>query len=179
MNHDHVRSITHLSARVVQMEKDGTITAELLMEDPPETQSQADEIRRRALELMPDQMRRMLVSHDEKAALITAGFVTDRLNGLEVYRAVFDHLRAMQEREQDERHRVYITGAPLAVGYLIAHAWQIGLSVVAAVLAIFALLWAYFRRWHGVLIPMVAAGGHRDLGHGLHRLGRASPSIRW
>ena len=158
VNHDHVRSITHLSSRVVQMEKDGTITAELLMEDPPETQTEADQIRRRALELMPDQMRQMLVSRDEKAALITAGFVTHRLNGLEVYRAVFDHLRAMQEREQDDRHRVYVTGAPLAVGHLLAHAWQLGLSVVAAVLAIFALLWAYFRRWHGVLIPMVAAG---------------------
>jgi len=158
VNHDQVRSITHLSARVVQMEKDGTITAELLMEDPPDTQKGADEVRRRALELMPDQMRQLLVSKDEKAALITAGFVTDRLNSLEVYRAVFEHLQALREREEDAGHKLYITGAPLAVGYLISHAWEMGLSVVGAVLAIFLLLWAYFRRWHGVLIPMVAAG---------------------
>ena len=158
VNHDAVRSITHLSARVVQMDKDGTIAAELLMEDPPETQDEADAIRTRALEQMPDQMRQLLVSKDEKAALITAGFVTDRLSGLEVYRAVFDHLQKLREREQDDRHQIYITGAPLAIGYLIAHAWEMGLSVVGAVFAIFVLLWAYFRRWHGVLIPMVAAG---------------------
>ncbi len=158
VNHDAVRSITHLTARVVQMEKDGTVTAELLMEDPPETQKGADAVRTRALELMPDQMRQLLVSQDEKAALITAGFVTDRLSGLEIYRAVFDHLQKLEEREQDEQHAIYITGAPLAIGWLLAHAWEMGLSVVGAVFAIFVLLWAYFRRWHGVLIPMIAAG---------------------
>ena len=34
---------------------------------------------------------------------------------------------------------------------------QIGFSMVGAVVLIFGLLWAYFRRWHGVLIPSVAA----------------------
>jgi len=157
VNHDQVRSLTHLSTRIVILEKDGTLNADLLMENPPETQAEADEIRKKANELMPDEARRLLVSPDEKAALITAGFVTDRLSSLEVYRAVFDHLMALQKREADEHHHVYITGAPLAVGYLIAHAWEMVVSVVGAIVAIFALLWAYFRRWHGVLIPMVAA----------------------
>jgi predicted RND superfamily exporter protein len=157
VNHDQVRSITHISTRIVILEKDGTLNAELLMESPPDTQKKADEIRTKVHELMPDEARRLLVSPDETAALITAGFVTDRLSSLEIYRAVFDHLMALQKREADEHHHVYITGAPLAVGYLLAHSWEIGLSVLAAVAAIFALLWAYFRRWHGVLIPMVAA----------------------
>ena len=158
VNHDQVRALTHLSTRVVQMDKDGSLSAELLMEDPPTTQKGADLIHQRVLEQMPDQLRQLLVSKDEKAALITAGFVTDRLSSFEVYRAVFDHLQQLREREQDDRHAVYVTGAPLVVGYLIAHAWQMGLSVILAVIAIFLLLWAYFRRWHGVLIPMVAAG---------------------
>ncbi|HTO52145.1 MAG TPA: MMPL family transporter [Myxococcota bacterium] len=157
VNHDAVRSITHLSTRIIEYEKDGTINANLLMENPPETQKEADEIRRKANELMPDEARRLLVSPDEKAALITAGFVTDRLSSLEVYQAVFDHLMALQKREADEHHHLYITGAPLAVGYVLAHKNEIGFSVLGAGLAIFALLWAYFRRWHGVLIPMVAA----------------------
>jgi predicted RND superfamily exporter protein len=157
VNHDTVRSLTHLSTRVVQMEKDGTLAAELLMENPPETQAKADEIHRRVNELMPDESKRLLVSSDEKAALISAGFVTDRLSNLEIYRAVFDHLMALQQREQDEHHHLYITGAPLAVGYLLAHFWEIGLSVIGATVVIFLLLWLYFRRWHGVLIPMIAA----------------------
>ncbi|HXZ84886.1 MAG TPA: MMPL family transporter [Myxococcota bacterium] len=157
VNHDTVRSLTHLSTRVVQMEKDGTLAAELLMESPPETQAKADEIHRKVNELMPEESKRLLVSSDEKAALISAGFVTDRLSSLEIYRAVFDHLMALQQREQDEHHHLYITGAPLAVGYLLAHSKEIGLSVVGATAAIFVLLWLYFRRWHGVLIPMIAA----------------------
>ena len=157
VNHDQVRSITHLSTRVVIFEKDGTLNADLLMENPPDTQKEADAIRTRANELMPDEARRLLVSPDERAALITAGFVTDRLSNLQIYRAVFNHLMALQKREADEHHHVYITGAPLAVGYLVEHSREIGISVVGAIFAIFALLWAYFRRWHGVLIPMVAA----------------------
>jgi uncharacterized protein len=157
VNHDTVRSLTHLSTRVVQMEKDGTLAAELLMEEPPDTQKGADEIRRKVNELMPDESKRLLVSSDEKAALITAGFVTDRLSSLEIYKAVFEHLMALQQREQDEQHHLYITGAPLAVGYLLAHSKEIGLSVIGATGAIFLLLWLYFRRWHGVLIPMIAA----------------------
>jgi predicted RND superfamily exporter protein len=157
VNHDQVRSLTHLSTRVVILEKDGSLSAQLLMEDPPETQKGADEVRQKVNELMPDEQKRLLVSPDEKAALITAGFVTDRLSSLEVYRAVFDHLMALQKREADEHHQVYITGQPLAVGYLLAHSREIVFSVIGAVAAIFALLWAYFRRWHGVLIPMLAA----------------------
>ena len=157
VNHDQVRSLTHLSTRVVVMEKEGTIAAQLLMEEPPEDQEGADEVHRKVNELMPDEAKQLLVSPDEKAALITAGFVTDRLSNLETYRAVFDHLMALQKREQTEHVHLYITGAPLAVGYLLAHSWEIGVSVLGAVAAIFFLLWAYFRRWHGVLIPMVAA----------------------
>jgi predicted RND superfamily exporter protein len=158
VNHDQVRSLTHLSTRVVEMDKLGSISAELLMEDPPETQKQADELRRRAFAGMPDQLRQLLISKDEKTALITAGFVTDRLSNFETYDAIFQHLQKLREREEDAQHRIYVTGQPLAIGYLIAHAWEMGASVALAVLVIFVLLWAYFRRWHGVLIPMIAAG---------------------
>ncbi|MFI5316987.1 MAG: RND family transporter [Myxococcota bacterium] len=157
VNHDQVRSLTHLSTRVVILEKDGSLAAQLLMEAPPETQAKADEIRQKVNELMPEEAKRLLVSPDEKAALITAGFVTDRLSSLEVYEAVFAHLMELQKREADEHHHLYITGQPLAVGYLLAHLWEISASVAGAIAAIFVLLWAYFRRWHGVLIPMVAA----------------------
>ena len=103
--------------------------------------------------------KQLLVSPDEKAALITAGFVTDRLSNLEIYRAVFDHLMELQKREQDRAHPA-VHHRRAARGRLPARArlgdrrsrWWARCS------AIFVLLWAYFRRWHGVLIPMVAAG---------------------
>jgi hypothetical protein len=42
-----------------------------------------------------------LVSRDEMGALITAGFVTDRLSNREVYSAVFDHVQKIKEDFED------------------------------------------------------------------------------
>ena len=56
-----------------------------------------------------------------------------------------------------EGDRLFVTGTPIVTGWVLAHAWEIGFSMIGAVVLIFGLLWAYFRRWHGVLIPSVAA----------------------
>jgi hypothetical protein len=53
--------------------------------------------------------------------------------------------------------QVFVSGLPIQVGWVIKHAYEILLFVVLTVVMIFALLWAYFRRWHGVFIPLIAA----------------------
>lgn len=156
VNHDQIRSLTHLTTRVVEREPDGTLEINLLVEDLPETQEEADEIRDTVFYKTPEFLG-VLVSRDERAALILAGFVTDRLDSPQVYKHVFDHLQALKEREQDDDYTIYITGVPLVVGWIIAHSWEILASIVAAVLTIFVLLWAYFRRAHGVIIPFICA----------------------
>ncbi|MBW2413898.1 MAG: MMPL family transporter [Deltaproteobacteria bacterium] len=157
VNHDQIRSLVHLTTRVLEREPDGTLEINLLVEDLPETQEEADEIRDTVFHKVPEFLG-VLVSRDERAALIMAGFVTDRLDSAQVYRAIFDHLQRLKEREQDDEYEVYITGVPLVVGWIIAHSWEILVSVVGAVGAIFLLLWAYFRRAHGVIIPFLCAG---------------------
>jgi predicted RND superfamily exporter protein len=52
---------------------------------------------------------------------------------------------------------LYVSGGPIHVGWLLKHAFEIGLFVSLTILVTFALLLAYFRRLHGVLIPFVAA----------------------
>jgi predicted RND superfamily exporter protein len=100
VNHDQVRSIAHSSTRVVQIEPDGSITSDILMKKVPETQEEADKLRQVVLQNPPFIYGR-LVSWDEKGALITAGFVTDRLSGAEVYRAVFDHVQQIKADLED------------------------------------------------------------------------------
>jgi predicted RND superfamily exporter protein len=156
VNHYFVRSITHESTRVVEIDSLGDISGDYLMEELPETEEEAAEIRRKVRELIPFVYGR-LVSHDEKAALISAAFVTDRLNGREVFKAVFDHVQAIQAREQDDRHALYVVGVPILTGWILANAWQIVAFVVASVATIFLLLWLYFRRGHGVVIPFICA----------------------
>jgi predicted RND superfamily exporter protein len=156
VNHYQVRSLTHDSTRVVEMDPSGGIQADYLIDELPETQEDALALRRTVREKIPFVLGR-LVSRDERAALVTAGFVSDRLNRREVYEAVFEHVQALVELEQDSDHDIYVTGQPVLVGWILAHAGEIGLSVLAALGVLFVLLFAYFRRWHGVIIPFIAA----------------------
>jgi hypothetical protein len=77
VNHNQIQSVTHGSTRVIQIEADGSLTQEVLMKKPPKTQEDADALRERVRQNPPFIFGR-LVSRDEKGALITAGFVTDR-----------------------------------------------------------------------------------------------------
>lgn len=192
VNHDQVQSLTHRSTRVVTIEPDGAITSNVLVDERPETQEDADRIREVVRQNPPFIFGR-LVSRDEKGAFISADFVTDRLSSREVYQAVFDHVQhikygwrcgeheisvgmectqgewiwePMDDRvrfeeglidESEIKHRVFISGSPIARGWIIKHAFEIGLFVVLTVILTFALLLAYFRRLHGVLIPFIAA----------------------
>ncbi|MDG2051881.1 MAG: hypothetical protein P8M78_17145, partial [Myxococcota bacterium] len=156
VNHYQIRSVTANNTRVVQVEAAGDIETTVLMKRVPQTQEQADEIGERVRQNPPFIYGR-LVSLDQKGALITAGFVTDRLSNRETFMAVFDHVDKIKRDEETENVKVYVSGYPILVGWILRHAFEITLFLVLTVVMIFVLLWAYFRRWHGVLIPAVAA----------------------
>lgn len=156
VNHDQVRSVTHRSTRVFEIQPDGAIENRLLVPKVPQTQQEVDEIRELVRQNPPVIFGRF-VSYDEKAALILANFVTDRLSGSDVYRAVFDHVQKIKAVEDDENVTIYVSGAPILIGWILKHAFQILLYVFLTIAVIFLLLWAYFRRWHGVFIPFIAA----------------------
>ncbi len=179
VNHDRVQALTHGSTRVVTIEPDGAITSDVLVKKLPETAEQAEKIRDVVRQNPPFIFGR-LVSRDEQGAFISADFVSDRLSSREVYMAVFDHVQKIKngwkcgsleiergmectegdwiwEPEEDDRHNIYITGGPIMTGWIITHAFEIGLFVFLTVLMTFTLLLIYFRRLHGVLIPFIAA----------------------
>jgi predicted RND superfamily exporter protein len=156
VNHYQVRSFTHPSTRVIQIEADGALTQEVLMKKLPETQDEADALRQLVRQYPPFIFGR-LVARDEQGALVTAGFVTDRLSSREVYEAVFDHAQQIKADLEDDNVKIYVSGGPIARGWILKHANEILFFVAATITVIFGLLWLYFRRWHGVLIPMVAA----------------------
>ncbi len=158
VNHYQVHSVTHSGTRVIQIEADGSITSEVLMKESPKTDDEVANLRQKVLQNPPFIYGR-LVSLDEKGALISAGFITDRLNNRETYQAVFRHIQDVKAKVEKEHPNIqlYVAGEPIAVGWIIKHAFEIGVYVIATVLAIFVLLLAYFRRLHGVLIPFIAA----------------------
>ena len=158
VNHNQIQSITHGSTRVIQIEADGSLTQEVLMKKSPKTQEDAEALRERVRQNPPFIFGR-LVSRDEQGALITAGFVTDRLSNREVYTAVFNHIQKIKQEFETEDFKIYVTGQPILVGWVVKYAFGILAYVMATVVTIFLLLWLYFRRWHGVVIPAIAGLG--------------------
>ncbi|MCZ6463498.1 MAG: MMPL family transporter [Proteobacteria bacterium] len=181
VNHYQINSVTHSGTRVIQIESTGDITSSLLMNEEPTTQEEAEAFGALVRQNPPFIYGR-LVSRDQQGALITAGFVTDRLNSSETFRAVFNHVMKIKEGwsceeeeiaeelcaegdewvvgwepEEDANHDIFVSGGPILVGWILEIAFQIGLYVGLTIVTIFALLWVYFRRWHGVVIPMIAA----------------------
>jgi len=155
VNHDRVESLYHGSTRVVTIEPDGAIVSDILIKKQPKTQEDADRIRD-IVRQNPPYIYGRLVSRDEKGAFIMANFNADRLTSREIYQAVFQHVQRIKAAEEDARHQIHISGMPIHTGWIIKHAFEIGLFVLLTVLATFGLLLAYFRRFHGVAIPFTA-----------------------
>ena len=134
------------------MQLDGTLISPPMVEEIPTDAA--------GLAALRERVRRnpavfgVLVSPDEKAALVRASFVETRLD----YGALFKNLQlAKQQVEAEFPVEVYVTGQPLLFGWAYAFATEIllifGLTLVVSVL----LLWAYFRRFYGVFLPMSGA----------------------
>ena len=156
VNHYELRSLTAINTRVIQIDSDGDIEGDVLMKKLPTNQEEADAIGE-LVRQNPGLIYGRMVSLDPQGALVTVGFVTDRLNNRETYEAVFEHVQQIKADLEDENHTIYVSGVPVLTGWILKYAFQIGMFVVLTIVAIFALLWLYFRRWHGVLIPAVAA----------------------
>jgi uncharacterized protein len=156
VNHYEIRSVTANNTRVIQIEASGDIETSVLMENVPETQEEADALGA-LVRQNPPYIYGRLVSLDQKGALVTAGFVTDRLSGRPTVMAVFDWVQQIKAEIEDENHEVYVSGVPILIGWILKHAFEIVLFLMLTIGMIFFLLWAYFRRWHGVFIPFIAA----------------------
>lgn len=156
VNHYQVRSLTHINTRVMTIQPDGAIEATPLIEETPEEPGELAKLKQKVLE-NPGPIYGQLVSRDHRACFITAGFITQNLDNREAYTALFNYLRNLKaEEEADGTAEIYISGAPMATGYVIDSQFQIVYYLLVTIVALFFLLLAYFRRLHGVAIPMVA-----------------------
>jgi 2-oxoglutarate dehydrogenase E1 component len=92
----------------------------------------------------------LFVSEDDKATQIIAGFWEEYFD----LPAMWAKLQEIREREEDENHRIYITGPPVLYAYFIEAVPQMIAALVASVLMIVLILWFEFRSWQGVVIPV-------------------------
>jgi len=95
-----------------------------------------------------------LVSLDEQAALVMAGFLEGRLD----YERIFEEIYALKgELEADGVVEVHLTGVPILAGWCFHYAWEIVLIVAVSLGVLATLLGVYFRHWYGVVLPFSGA----------------------
>jgi predicted RND superfamily exporter protein len=155
VNHYQVSSITHINTRVISIEPDGGIVAEPLIEEIPEEEEELQALRDTVLQ-NPGLIYGLQVSRDHKAVLIRAGFITHRIDSREHYEELFDYVMNLKAEEEDETVEIYVSGGPIATGWVLRHAFEIMFFLLVTIVMLFFLLLAYFQRLHGVAIPMVA-----------------------
>jgi hypothetical protein len=163
VNHDQVTSVAHRSTRWVRVRAGGVIASGPIMLRAPETPAEADDIRRLVLQ---SYAFGSLVSIDEHAAVIRAGFDERRLDE----RRLFDAVNARILPLADEHAAVYVTGPPRLNGWILHLQGQVMTALAAAVLLTWILLYGYFRDWRGALRPTISGGLAALWGLGLMQL---------
>jgi len=108
-------------------------------------------------------VHRYLVSKDDKAALIVAGFFEGQFDPRDTYR----RLREIASSVEDPNTVVRMIGRPVLLGYVLEHYSQLGWLFAATVVSIVLLLVFYFRDLRGVVIPVVTAALSAVWGIGL------------
>jgi len=155
VNHYQVSSITHINTRVIRIEPDGGIVAEPLIDEIPEEEEELLALRDTVLQ-NPGLIYGLAVSRDHRSVLIRAGFITHRIDSLDRYTELFDYVSNLKAEEEDDEVAIFVTGGPIATGWVIRHSFEILFFLLVTIVSIFFLLLAYFQRLHGVAIPMVA-----------------------
>src|SRR5213594_3834907 len=163
VNHDQVTSVAHRSTRWARVRPGGMIASEPIMLRPPQQEAEAAEIRRQVLQ---SYVFGSMVSIDEHAALIRAGFDERRLD----YRRLFEAVNATVLSLADERVAVYVSGQPRLNGWILRLESQVLAAFAVAIVLTWALLYAYFRDWRGALRPTISGGLAALWGFGLMRL---------
>jgi uncharacterized protein len=94
-----------------------------------------------------------LVSLDQKAAIIAAGFFENKLEPKRIYAA----LDELVKTESDARHTLHLIGRPVMLGEILSQSPKLGLIMMVTLGSMLLVLLVYFRNFVGVFVPSVSA----------------------
>jgi predicted RND superfamily exporter protein len=112
------------------------------------------------IESLPDRIHQnkqvygRLVSIDDTAALVSAGFLEGRLDYEEIFARIY---RLKTELEADGKVVVHLTGQPILIGWTFFYALEIVFILLLSLAILVALLGIYFRHWYGIVMPLSGA----------------------
>jgi predicted RND superfamily exporter protein len=151
VDHDQILSIATERARFTEATPFGIDSQPLMGDAAPTTPAEIREFKSR-VDKAPN-VQAFLISPDETATMITATFIERILD----FGVAFEFIQEMIERESDDRHEIYVAGAPILTGWVYTYETQmLGIFGITAA-ALFLSLWFYMRNVPGVVTPILVS----------------------
>jgi uncharacterized protein len=118
----------------------------------PSTQREIDEVRSN-VHKNPGVVFGRFVSLDDRAAIIEGSFLESRLD----YKRIFNEVRSIVvDPAKGPTVSIYYGGQPILYGWVYHYTPQILDIFIATVIALWVLLYLYFRDWRGALRPTIS-----------------------
>ena len=149
VNHDQIDSIGHRSTRYLTMQG-GSISSPPVMRRPPVSDKEAANTR--DIVHFSENLHGILVSLDDKAALIRANFLEGRIDYPQIFRDINEKIIAPY---QDDNTRIWVAGEPRLYGWIYRHANDVYWILVVTYCIEWVLRWLYFHDWRGSLRPTI------------------------
>jgi predicted RND superfamily exporter protein len=148
VNHNQIESIGHRTVRHLRVAAGGTLRAEPVMLRAPQSQDEVDSIRR--IVHNAENVYGLIVSLDDKSALIRANFIEGRLD----YRRIFEEVNAkVVDPYNGGNVTIYVAGEPRLYGWVYNYAGDVFWILVVTYCIEWVLRWMYFHDWRGSLRP--------------------------
>jgi len=144
-----ISSIAHPKVRSVVPAGHGMINVrEIFYPGVPKTQEDADRVR---FSVYADPaVRGIYTANDDTAAIVHAAFWEEALD----YNALYDRMMELKRAEEDGNHRIYITGFPWLYTSVLRYTSELKSIFACTLLSLSFLLYAYFRTWTGIWVPI-------------------------
>lgn len=95
-----------------------------------------------------------LVSLDSKKTMIMVDFFEDQLD----YKVLFQELKVLRAKYENENLIIAIAGEPMHMGYLDSYVGDVLKILMYTIIAMMIVFYIYFRSKRGMLLPILAAG---------------------
>jgi uncharacterized protein len=164
VNHDAIESIGHRATRYLTMQG-GSIATPPVMRRAPANERDVEEIQ--TIVHHSENLHGILVSLDDKAALIRANFHEGRIN----YRKIFyDVNEKIITPYQDANTTIWVAGEPRLYGWVYHYTSEVWFIFGVSTVLLWILLYVYFHDWRGALRPTLTGAISAVWGLGMIKL---------
>jgi len=150
VNHNQIDSIAHRTVRYLKVAAGGTMRAQPVMLGKVTSAEDAAAIRRYVHN--SENIYGLLVSLDDKAALIRANFIEGRLDYKRIFTEVNEGIIKPFEGPNSE---IYVAGEPRLYGWVYHYSGDVFFILVITYCIEWVLRWMYFHDWRGALRPTI------------------------